>query len=339
MKKPFLTLVVLLLTILTMVLFVSCQKEKTNETPTTQKDASPQEAINRLVEFKNQVESHRKNPSERTSEIIGLEDAVRDIENTFNATYSQPEVVCSATSEFEFSLYLTVDADNNVQLYDLLDLYDEAVASAREAYANDGFTNKVFRLLLVDADNPTNGVVRLRFKGRTGERSSEPQTPDHDTVSHWVPFHSGDNYHYDYGKCDGTGIDGADEKLTQYIQPYITSLLSTPPVGMRAIYINTIEIRLKGSDYQNDLFYSADVTSTCIDFINMNRLYNTEKTLITETLPEDPQGEVYGMTPTDISVQSDTNQSYISHDNYVTYAQRVIAYLNDVGDMEDLLNE
>ena len=56
MKKPFLTLVVLLLTTLTMVLFVSCQKEKTNETPTTQIGASSQEAINRIIEFKKQVE-------------------------------------------------------------------------------------------------------------------------------------------------------------------------------------------------------------------------------------------------------------------------------------------
>ena len=71
----------------------------------------------------------------------------------------------------------------------------------------------------------------------------------------------------------------------------------------------------------------------------MNRLYNTEKTLVTVTLPSDPLGEVYGMTPIEITVQSDTNPHFIAHDNSVTYAQRAIADLNDVGDTVDLLNE
>lgn len=339
MKRLPITLTVLSLAAIALLGVVSCQKEKTEEKPIVQQDPEAQRALERISEFKNKVKDHRNNSLARSSETISLEDALWNIENVFNATYSQPDIVCSATSDFEFSLYLSVDADGNVLECDLLDLYDTAVASARKAYAHDGFTNKVFRFLLVNADNPTNGIVRMCFKGRTGERSSVPQTPYQDTVCYRGPFRGGDNYHYDYGKCDGTGTDGADEMLTYHVGSYIASQLVTPSVGTRALYINPNEVILLGINYQNDLFYSADVNATCIDFNNMNRLYNTEKALVTVTLPSDPQGVVYGMIPIDISVQSDTKPQYIAHNNLVIYAQRTIADLNDVGDTEDLLNE
>lgn len=329
-----------MLAVLTMAVAVSCQKEKNDETPKTQKESSSKGAVERIIEFKNKLETHRKHPSERTGSTIRLEDAVWYMENVFNATYSQPDVVCSATSEFEFCLYLPVDVDGNVSEIDLLDFYDLAVAHAREAYANDGFTDKVFKIMLVNADHPTDGIARLHFKGRTGERITDPHIPGHDTVSYWGPFNIDDDYHYDYGKCDGTGIDGADEMLTYHVGLYIASQLATPPTGTRAIYINTTEVILHGFDYQNDLFYRTDANATCIDFNNMNRLYNTEKTLVTVTLPGNPLGNVYGMTPVDLLVFAENSvfPQYIAHGNLVFYAQRLIASLNEVGDVENLLN-
>lgn len=154
-----------------------------------------------------------------------------------------------------------------------------------------------------------------------------------------IPLSAIDTLMQSQPDSDGTGTDGADEMLTYHVGSYIASQLVTPPVGTRALYINPNEVILLGINYQNDLFYSADVNATCIDFNNMNRLYNTEKALVTVTLPSDPQGVVYGMIPIYISVQSDTKPQYIAHNNLVIYAQRTIADLNDVGDTEDLLNE
>ena len=338
MKRTNISLAALALAVMTTVGVLSCQKEKTNEGQTTQQNHLSKEAVESIMAFKKQVEQHKENPFSKSSETINFEDAVWNVENVFNATYSQPETACSARSEFEFSLYLPVNADGNVLTSDLLDLYDAAVATARDAYANDGFTNKVFRFMKVDAEEPNNGRARLVFKGKTGERTTEPQYID--TALHIGPFGIVDYYHYDYGKCDGTGVDGADEMLTFHVGQYIASRFTVPPTGTRTIYLNPIEIVLYGCYYPNVLFYRTNVNATCIDFNNMNHLYQKGIRLITETLPGDPLSNVFGMTPIDFGVSAvDASPQYIAHDNRVTYSWRVIADLNDIGEQEDLLSE
>lgn len=337
MKRLPITLTVLSLAAIALLGVVSCQKEKTEEKPIVQQDPEAQRALERISEFKNKVKDHRNNSLARSSETISLEDALWNIENVFNATYSQPEIRCSETSEFTFSLYLAIDTDGNVLLSDLFDLYDQAVVEARYAYSNSGFTNKVFRYMTIETEGLNEHEARLVFKGRTGERNETPWQPYQDTCLYFGPFGTDDNYHYDYGKCDGTGVDGADEMLTYHVGHYIASRLTTPPVGMRAVYINTIDIILYGCVYTNDLFFRTNTNATCIDFNNMNRLYNTEITLITETLPNNPQSSVYGMTPIEIIVSPDQSPLFIAHNNRVTYSWRVFANLDDVGEVEDLL--
>lgn len=339
MKKLTITLTALSLAAISLLGVVSCQKEKTEEKPIVQQDPEAQRALERISEFKNKVKDHRNNSLARSSETIRLEDALWNIENVFNATYSQPEIRCSETSEFTFSLYLAIDSNGNVFLNDLFDLYDQVVIEARNAYSNDGFTNKAFLYMTIESDGISDNKVRLVFRGRSGERTDIPWHPYQDTCLYKGPFGIDDNYHYDYGKCDGTGVDGADEMLTCHVGNYIASHLTTPHVGMRAVYINTIDIILYGCVYTNDLFFRTNIHSTCIDFNNMNRLYNTEKALVTETLPCDPQSDVYGMTPIGIFVYPEhrANYDFIAHNNRVTYSWRVIADLNVIGEVEDLL--
>ena len=193
--------------------------------------------------------------------------------------------------------------------------------------------------MTIESDGISENKVKLVFRGRSGERNDTPWHPYQDTCLYHGPFETDDNYHYDYGKCDGTGVDGADEMLTYHVGHYIASRLTTPPVGMRAVYINTIDIILYGSDYPNNLFFRTNINATCIDFNNLNRLYNTENNLINNLLPNDPQSSVYGMTPVGIIVYSDHgfDSPYIAHNNRVTYSWRVIADLDDIGEVEDLL--
>lgn len=340
MKRLPITLTVLSLAAISLLGVVSCQKEKTEEKPIVQQDPEAQRALERISEFKNKVKDHRNNSLARSSETISLEDALWNIENVFNATFSQPEIACSERAEFEFYLYLPVDVNHEVRMDDLLYLYDEVVDMARTAYINDGFINKVFRFMTVDMDEPCQGSVKLTFKGRTGERNESPWLHGQDTCMYLGPFLYGDNYDYDYGKCDGTGFSGADEMLTYHIGQYIASQMTMPPTGIRAIYLNSVELTLHGNDYPNDLFYRTNISATCIDFNNMNLLYGKEKKLITETLPGDPLSIVYGMTPIDFSVlaTNSMNPEFIAHDNCVIYTWRVLANLNDIGEIEDLLD-
>lgn len=337
MKKPSISLAALSLAILTIAVIASCGKEKSPKIQAAPQTLQAKEAIGRIRNFRRQIKEHQANPQARSTGKVSLEDAMWDLENVFNVTYAHPEVPCLAKAEFEFSLYITVDTDGEVLVCDLLDLYADAVTAARVAYTATETGDKVFRYLTVETDGVDEGRARLVFKGRTGERGSDPWPYSHDSVVYYGPF--SDDYHYDYGKCDGTGIDGADEMLTYHVGWYIASLTTAPPAGTRTIYVNTLLLPIYGYDYPNDLFYRTNVSATCIDFNNMNRLYRSEGKLVTQTLPGDPYSGVYGMTPIDFTAIAHNTTQFIYHDNEVTYAQRLTADLDDVGEPLDLLDE
>lgn len=347
MRKTRIISAALLLVALTMVGMASCQKEKTNDTTQALTNAfTPQgeQAVARIAEFRKMVEIYKQSPDMRTTDTISLADALWNIENTFNTTYSQPEATCAETAEFKFSLNLSVDSEDRVLTSDLLNLYVQIVALTREAYANDGFTDKVFRLLTVEADDPTDGTVQLHFTGRTGERALPPGQGQ-DTAMYLGPFDTTDNWHYACGKCVGTCLESsAANELKLALQRLIGSQTETPPSGMRAIYINSITLIFDGYQHSNDVFYRTDTSQTCIDFNNMNRLYQRERRLIFETLPNSTTGNVYGYCPVSIIIEGQqkiddqTTMKYITHENTIIYTQRLMADIESVGETQDLLD-
>lgn len=345
MRKVSVTLAALVLAALSTVGVVSCQKEKTSSNETSSINTpSKEKALANIIEFKKQLEIYRKNPGAKTGETLSIQEAIMDIENVFNATYSQPEVRCSETSEFTFSLYLTIDTDGNVLLSDLFDLYDQAVVEARNAYSNNGFTNKVFRFMTVELDGINEGMAKLDFRGRSGEGEKSPWQPNIDTCMYQGPFGIDDNYHYDYGKCDGTGVEGADEMLAEYIGYYITSCLTLPPTGMRAIYINNVTIVFDGSLYPESVFYRENEFATCIDFNNMNKLFWSEKRFIFDTIPSKPSFNVLGYVPVMISIEGEIKPLnrdvyYITHENKISYAYRMEARISELGEVQNLMVE
>ena len=78
------------------------------------------DAVERIVNFKKQLAYYKANPNIKDGEKMSLEDAVWNIENTFDATYAFPEDAYAETRTQEFTLHLDVDADGNVLLTDHL---------------------------------------------------------------------------------------------------------------------------------------------------------------------------------------------------------------------------
>lgn len=118
--------------------------------------ANGNDAVKRIVKFKKMLSYYKSNPGIKDGETMSLTDAICDLENTFNATYSYSEDMYSESMNHEFILNLNVDSDGNVLLTDLAALYEEIVSSARNAYANDGFENKIFISLLANVRTITN---------------------------------------------------------------------------------------------------------------------------------------------------------------------------------------
>ena len=348
MKRFSKTLVAALIIVATAAAFmVGCKKEQdamSNDHGKISKlFPQGQDAIEHLVSFGKQFEAYKKNPATRTVETVSLEEAVWNIENLFNATYAMPEEFYSETATFEFSQWLSIDTTGRVSLSDLFNAYDQAVSSARTAYANDGFTNKGFAFLLVNVGEQNDDAVRLVFKGKTGERTSHPNLPPHDTAMYGGPFDTTDNWRYaqGMGKCDGTCLDsGADKEIQRRLEAFLRSTLTVPESGARAVYVNSELITFDGTEYPDDVFYRQNVNATCIDFNNMNRLYQREKRLIFETLPNCSTGNVYGYTPIVIEINGkNVNNDYITHENSLTYAQRLMADITIVGETQDLLDD
>lgn len=348
MRKISKALVATMIIVATVTAFlIGCKKEKETKTPdneqVAQNDPKGQEAIERIVDFRDKLEAYKKNPAMRAGETVSLAEAVWNIENLFNATYAMPEEFYSETATFEFSQWLPIDTTGRVSLSNLFNAYDQMVSSARAAYANDGFINKGFVFMIVDVGEQNNTSVRLDFKGKTGERTTNPNWHVHDSAMYGGPFDTNDNWQYaqGMGKCDSTCLEsGADKEIERYLKVFLRSTLTIPESGARAVYVNSVLITFDGHDHQNDVFYRENVNATCIDFNNMNRLYQREKRLIFETLPNCSTGNVYGYTPIVIDINGkNVDYDYITHENNITYAQRLMADIAVVGETQDLLDD
>lgn len=291
------------------------------------------DAVKRIVDFKKMLSYYKSNPGIKDGETMSLSEAISDIENTFNATYSYSEDMYSESMDHEFILNLNVDSDGNVLLTDLAALYEQIVSSARNAYANDGFENKIFISLLADVIAVNNNIAVIKIKAKTGERTNyNPPVPHIDG-----PFRPGDDYKYDYGTCDNPNVGhGASYYLEQELKKLIVTDIAEPKDGYRSIYINRYQVDFEGDRYPG-LFYRTNVNDVCITADYMNDYWNAEKRTIFVTIPGEPTfqgGQVLGIT-----IEPVTTQDYITHRTYVVYADRLEADINDIGEIEDLLRQ
>ena len=332
---------------------ISCKKEQqhtpSDEEQVMQNVLEGQEAIEQIVNFRNQFETYKKNPDTKTVETVSLEEAVWNIENLFNLSYSMPEKYYSEMANFVFRVGLPIDTAGQVRLSDLFDMYDQAVAQARTEYANDGFTNKGFVFMRVNVDLRSQNLVQLVFKGKTGEVAMYSiGTPYHDTMIIDGPFGTLDDWEYKsgWGKCNDHNCgSGADKELQHKLHEYLISTLAFPETGYRAVYLNSVEVFLDGISNPNDVFYRENTNASCIDHYTMNSLFSKEKRLIFRTIPNSSNWNVYGYTP--IVIEIDGKQKYnpseetqcITHENTLTYAQRTMASIYEIGETRDLLNE
>lgn len=332
------------------VVLVGCKKENepqnnNNGNPTEVAQQQNGDAVKRLLEFRKQVKRHKDNPFEKSGETLTLSEAIWDIENNFNATYTKPEDYYTATAEHFFSIYLPVSATGTVLLDDVLDMYEQAKSAAREAYSNDGFTNKGFISLTAKLGQDYGDQVRIDFFGRTGERTAHPNLPPHDTAMYLGPFsynnEDHDNWHFQapngrYGNPNCGS--GADEQLNEKLDEYMIAHRVSPENGERSIYLDRLEIIFDGTYPSYPVFFRPNPNDVYINFNQMNMYYQRERRAIFETIPA-----LYpGYEPFQIKIKGDAPfEPYtlgITHRNEIQYGRRMQVSISEFGEVEDLLN-
>lgn len=296
------------------------------------------DAVKRIVDFKKMLSYYKSNPGIKDGETMSLSEAISDIENTFNATYSYSEDMYSESMDHEFTLSLNIDSNGNVLLADLTAFYNLIVSLVRDAYANDGFENKIFISLLADVIDVNDNVATVKIKAKSGERTNyNPPVPHIDG-----PFRPGDDYLYDYGRCDDSTFRyGAAHYLEQALREMIIGDIVEPQEDCRNIYVNRISIEfIGGPTGRAGVFYRTDVSDKCIEWAYLNDYLSAEKRIIFTILP----GElgIQGSDTREIYVEGrpeyiNGTLSYITHHTTVVYAERIEASLDEIGEIEDLL--
>lgn len=329
-----------------MTLAVSCKKnniEKTDNGSTSPVVQAENSSVARLLKFKKQVEYYKANPDVRDGETMSIDEAVWNLENLFNVTYTFPEYSYSGlvTQEFELSL----GADNGRVLSSrVAALYEELKDGSRELYANDGFTeNKGFLTLHAEVGDTRGGEV-LKVKVTTGERTDTP-SHEFDSLVEWGPFMEGDDWVYgeELGMCDDPYVAGdAAQEITREINERIGLGHPSFNSGERLAYINRTRIPFTPNKY-HDMYCTEDPERKCIVWQDMNVYWNYYRRiayyLIPTTDPDYIQGEelihvnIYGNH--DYNAFDVENKWW--HEGTAEYGERVMLDKSVFGDAVDLI--
>lgn len=309
-------------------LLTSCNKDDSTPPASTQKNP-----IEQLRAFRQQIETFKGNPNLRSQETMPLDEALWDIENHFNLTYSDPEQYYAQTNKHEFTLTLPLNAENQVLVNQAVDLYGKVIQKARQALSSDDFESKGMISLHIDEITQEDEGIALKFEAKTGERSA--YNPPVNLID--GPFGPEDNWMFasPMGKCDDPDIpSGADIELQEKLFDNLIGILPDENPRERNIFVNRKTFIFDGHDYAG-VYINYDDEDLCIPYTQMNQLYSTEKHIITHTIPE--QYHLYDYQPISIIICGTYLEDYRTHLNEIEYGQLYRVSVEEFGTVEDLL--
>ena len=285
--KRFYFYAITLMALATAVAVVSCQKEKEPqvEAEVPQADAQMQAEINRIVGFRKQVDERKANPGTKSAETVTLDEAMNNIVDLFNVTYTEPMAYYTESERHEFTLSVALNAAGEVLVDDVVAAYEQALSNAREAYHGSNLPDKAYQFLTVTCTPQRDGTANLKFDGQYGSKGNilpEP-TPHFDG-----PFGEGDDWHYldGMGNCEASVLDnGADKELERIIMAEVRTLWPEPPAGHRGFYSHIKTYDFHAPEF-GGVFYSTDVDNTCIGWQYMNDYLYGERNNIFNVVPD-----------------------------------------------------
>lgn len=310
----------------------SCNKETDHQVPNGVGEAS-HNPLEQLRTFKRQMERVKANPEMKTGETIALEEALWDVENYFNLTYSDAESYYSKMNEHEFVLSIPADMQQQVTVYDAVNFYEQVVGQAREALMSDAFDDKGFVSLAVKSVNTDAKGTMVTFSGRTGGRCNYNLPSVHIDG----PFGEDDDWMFaaPLGKCDDPDIpSGADEQMQEQLYAHLVLPFVRDDDDCRNIYVDRRRFVFDGTTYSG-IYYHEDA-DLCIDYEEMNDCYAAEKRVITQTIPT--QYHFSGLSPISIEIRGiGLDNNAVTHRNEIEYGVRMEVSKDEFGELENLL--
>ena len=344
MKKSFFYAICVMV-VATTVAVVSCRKEKEPqvEAEVPQADAQMQAEIDRIVGFRKQVDERKANPGTKSAETVTLDEAINNIVDLFNVTYTEPMAYYTESERHEFTLSVALTADGKVLLDDVVAAYEQALANAREAYHGSNLPDKAYQFLTVTCTPQRDGTAELKFDGQYGSKGNIPPAP---TPHCDGPFGEGDDWHYKncMGRCCDTCLleSGADKELQGIIMAEVRAQWPEPPAGCRGFYSHiTDDYNFHAPEF-GGVFYSEDVDQTCISWEYMNWYLQGERINLYSVVPDSlgislkPQNNTvfpsrYYVLFVEIFGEKSLSPAFIRHNTIVRYGRYNFVDENTIG--------
>lgn len=336
----------------------SCEKDKFTE-PSTNigndkdevvADAKVDRIVQRIKRFDNQIKEI-KNGAYRGDEYMNADSALWNIESLFNTTYSFPDKNYVEKKIHELSFNIDVDNDL-MSMKDVCTLYDQIVASVKEAYRNDGISSdKGLMSLFVEKGESRSGKLTVKVLAVTGRTDCHQI----DYKPHlFGPFDSDECWYYGGygGSCDDPYILNDAAELIEDTINYKYAHRPEIKHNYRNIYVDAFYIMLNGNEYwdQNSNDYSIFYKINCdkeelyLDGNEMNRYYYNEVELIKNDIPNDPaysslfvEDVVFIEINIDGSEIQTGNDVIYNHQNYIFYGSPYLIENKVLGNPVDLL--
>lgn len=325
-------------TLCTMAAFLgACDKDSTTPKENDEIVMQDNHPIERLKTFHRQIEAVKTHPSMRSSETTTVTDALWEVENYFNMTYSDPEQYYTSTSDHEFTLTLPVNNDQQVLVNDAVELYSQVIEEARASLISDMYENKGVVSLAIKETEASNDGLAITFIEKNGERCAHNPNPYINSVE--GPFTMDDNWMFaaPLGKCDDPDIpSGADKQLQEKLYDLLIESIPDAQPGHRSIYVNRKRIVFDGKIYPR-IYYSCNPEEQCIHYPSMNNYFQGEKKAVSETIPEQYHLNGYQLISIEIHGATVDDDAYTTHVTEVEYGIPYQVRIDEFGEVEDLL--
>ena len=357
MKRIHLRRCIVILPILAIaVIIASCKKDKLTEPDdvnyqNSNSDRMSEYIVNRIKRFDNQLKLIKQG-SCRDDSSIAVDSALWNIESLFNATFSFPDRIYVEKRIQELSFKIDVDKDGFLKVHDVSDLYDDIIASVRDAYRNDGFSNdKSLMSIVIKKGNIISGELHFKLlliSGRTAKNQSNIE------AEACGLFKADDCWYFgEYGgSCDDPNIVYDAAKALENIINFNYGNKLEESSGYRNLYVNMTNISLEGNEYWNDrlndyyIYYKVNCPDSLLylDYRELNKYLLNMCDVIFRIVPYDSKYSSV-LTPTsdfiEVSMEGlfsiDGNNTICNHNTNILYGDKYVVSKLSIGSAVDLL--
>jgi hypothetical protein len=341
-KVRFISVAAFVVALVTLSVLDSCSKQDVARKDATGKQQiimSTEDLIfqDNFVQFRDKVRYIHDNPSYKSGEVMDANEAIKQIESLFNATYGFPDKQYGKTKTNKTTVLIGMNDSEEVLLDDVVSTFDEIINIVTQFYYQCEFNQKGFLLLDLEKGETADGQVEIFLRSVIGEKESN-----------WNPFGPDDYWWYGLykGDCEwnNSGTDAA-EKIEEAVNIYRP--IVSPPPGYIFTYSAFEQVVLFGHEYESEIgekliFYKENESGTftwedkCLDPDEMNFHFYGEQEVIYTRLPIDlvkPSNWVFRVCNLLGKQEFNPTNGFpsIHHNNELTYALRHLAAIEIIG--------